>query len=266
MDDDKAGAAQGRIVECRFEQQRIGSGGLVVRAGSLEGVNVHRQADASGLASDVSEDEILQDLVIVVRRFPAAGEAGVDAACPVARRGGEVERSQVRRLEFDRHRARLPLALERRCDYCAEVAVQRGRQLRDVKVVEISAEQLVLERIQLHAFGRDGRFGSRRQRQHQRIGERNPGKTRWRQARSHRDAIREHRFGADAIEHPGGKVIALFTDGSLHGGPQLGHVGFTQVIVLISVEGFCGLSPLPILRPDGGRQLKRRQDLERQGV
>ena len=73
VDDDEVRGAQGRVVEHRLQEQRVGPGGAEEVAGALERVHVHRHAEPAGFARDVAEEEVLQRLVVGVRRFAAEG-------------------------------------------------------------------------------------------------------------------------------------------------------------------------------------------------
>src|SRR4029078_233377 len=81
------------------------------------------------LCDDISEKEILECLVLIVRwRLFSIGKAGIDLIGRRAFDFVEPERSQVRDLEFLGDRAALLVALQRGRDDQAKVVVQRVRQ------------------------------------------------------------------------------------------------------------------------------------------
>src|SRR5436853_31975 len=105
MNDHEIRLAQSRIVECRFQQQRIAAALSIESPGALDAVNVNGQAKSSRFARDVEEKKILKRFVIACRRFAATNELQIHCACSNCVRIIEIELAQISSFILDRYGA-----------------------------------------------------------------------------------------------------------------------------------------------------------------
>jgi len=124
----------------------------------------------------------------------------------------DVNRPQVRHLEFLGNGSGRSVPLQRRAHDRVEVAGQRRRPGGHLALGVVALQQLFLEREERPVIGMMNELIVV-ERIHQRVGERHPDEPRGRQARAHRDAIREHDVDAQAIEDPAGVIRLMGAHG-----------------------------------------------------
>src|SRR4029077_4062659 len=135
MQDHELRLAEFGIVEGGLEAQRVGVGKAKIGAAADGAVDMHRQAQASGLLRDAMKQEILQLLVIRIRRRCApAYERAVNPRCIGLRSPLEIQRAQIRSLELERHSALLLPSLQRGDDDARNVFIQSRRLRGDAEL------------------------------------------------------------------------------------------------------------------------------------
>src|SRR5579872_2260222 len=112
-------------------------------------MDLHGHPEPPGLAGNYAEEIVLKGFVLGgggharttgVARIHTCGERRV--------RRVEIERSQVRGLELDRHGTIAPLALERWRHDSADVGLESTWQRRDTQVAHVSVQERRLARVQ----------------------------------------------------------------------------------------------------------------------
>ncbi len=166
-------------------------------------------AKASALQGDVTEEEVLQELVggWVGVGFP--GELGVDAGGVGAAGVGEVEGTEVGDLELFGDGSAGVLALERGGDDLDEVLVERRRHVSQVDGGEVTGAELVFEREEESFVGVLGGERGVVEWKEERVGVGDPAEARGLDARAHQDAVGDHGADVRLVEHPLVEVEAL---------------------------------------------------------
>jgi hypothetical protein len=119
--------AQVRVVQHRFQQQRIRARHVEISAGARHGVDMHCHAETAALRGDIAKQEILERFVFGVGGSALAGELRVNAVGRGAVYLVEIERAQVRRFEFLGQRAAVVLALQGRRHHLRQVLGETWR-------------------------------------------------------------------------------------------------------------------------------------------
>ena len=88
MEQHEIGLAQGRVIEHGFEKRRIRSHEHEVGATSAAGMDVHRQAQASGFAGNIAKQKVLQPSVIGCQRNVAFDKVRINLLDQLDRLGG----------------------------------------------------------------------------------------------------------------------------------------------------------------------------------